>query len=215
MNGQIIAWDEATPAGSESIGQGDNRIRSMKTDLRTALDDEHAFPSSGGTAGYHRAGSARAYFGTQSRVSASASTASFADGRLMLTSDTSRFFGVGSEGTVLIGGNKVVSMGSVAAMTMPQRKHVVEEVGLSVVGAGARHIVSWPNSGFSELLWAGFTPLRAFSDESTTGSHVHFNITALDTSGFSGIVVTDSSGGGIAEQSGSTLYWRALGTRAL
>jgi hypothetical protein len=215
MNGQIIAWDEATPAGSESIGQGDNRIRSMKTDLRTALDDEHAFPASGGTAGYHRAGSARAFYGTQSRVSASHSTASIADGRLMFTSDTSRLFGVGSGGTAFIGGPTVPSLGSAVAITMPQRKHIVEEAGKSVVGAGARHKVDWPNSGFSELIWAGFTPLRAFSDESTVGSHVHFNIANLDVSGFSGIVVVDSDGGGVAEQSGSTLFWRALGTRAL
>ena len=215
MNGVVIAWDEAAPAGSESVGNGDNRIRSMKTDLRTALDDEHIFPSSGGTAGIHRAGSGRAYFGTQSRVSASTTSAPAQDGRLMATSDTSRLFGVNSTGTVFIGGYSVPSIGSIVAITMPQRKHIVEELGKSVVGAGARHKVDWPNSGFSELLWAGFTPLRDFSNESTVGSHVHFNIANLDVSGFSGIVVVDSDGGGVAEQSGSTLFWRALGTRAL
>ena len=215
MNGVVIGWDEATPAGSESIGNGDNRIRSMKTDVRTALDDEHIFPSSGGTAGLHRAGSARAYFGTQSRVSASTTSAPAQDGRLMLASDTSNFFGVPSTGTVFIGGPKVTSLGSCVAITMPQRKNVVEELGMSVAGAGVRHKVDFPNSGFSELLWFQAESKRGYSDDSVVGSTTKFNIASLDVSGFSGIVVSISNGGGIAEQSGSTLFWRALGTRAL
>lgn len=214
MNGVPIAWDEATPAGSEIIGNGDNRIRSMKTDLRNALDDEHVFPSSGGTAGQHRAGSARAYFGTQSQVSASTTSAPTQDGRLMMTSDTSRLFGVGSAGTVFIGGNKVPSFGSFAAITMPQRLHVAMEMGISVAGAGVRHKVDFP-SAFSStpILFANAS--RDPSSDSAVGSHVHFNIANLDASSFSGIVVVDSNGGGIAEQSGSTVYWLAIGHRAL
>ena len=215
MNGAVIAWDEAAPAGSEAVSNGDNRIRSMKTDLRTALDDEHIFPSSGGTAGLHRVGSGRAFYGTQSRVSASTTSAPAQDGRLMMTSDTSRLFGVPSTGSVFVGGYSVPSLGSVVAITMPQRKHVVEELGMSVAGAGVRHKVDFPNSGFSELLWFQATSKRAPSDDSTTGSATLFNIANLDTSGFSGIVVSISNGGGVAEQSGSTLFWRALGTRAL
>ena len=215
MNGVVIAWDEAAPTGSESIGNGDNRIRSMKTDLRTALDDEHVFPSSGGTAGLHRVGSGRAFYGTQSRVSASTTSAPAQDGRLMMTSDTSRLFGVGSGGTTYIGGITVQSLGSCVAITMPQRKHVVEELGMSVAGAGVRHKVVFPNSGFSELLWFQAESKRAPSDDSVVGSTTKFNIADLDVSGFSGIVVSISNGGGVAEQSGSTLFWRALGTRAL
>lgn len=104
IGGASINWDESKPAGGDSIGIGDNQIRSDKTALRTALDSEHNFPSGGGAAtGYHRYGSARAYYGTESQVSSSGT-----DGRLMLTSDTSRLFGVGSAGTLLMGGSTVL-----------------------------------------------------------------------------------------------------------
>ena len=32
-----MTWDTTTPTGSESINNGDNRIRELKTDLQTAL----------------------------------------------------------------------------------------------------------------------------------------------------------------------------------
>lgn len=216
MNGVVIAWDEAAPAGSESIGNGDNRIRSMKTDLRNALDDEHVFPSSGGTAGQHRVGSGRAFYGTQSRVSASTTSAPAGDGRLMMTSDTTRLFGVGSEGTAFIGGFNVASLGSVVDITMPQRKIVVFESGLSKAGASESNFtITFPNSGFSQIIGAWFTVRRGGSEEATSGSHAHFNLTSLTSTGFDGAVVEDSNGGGVAAKSATSLYWFALGTRAI
>lgn len=47
-----MTWDTTTPTGSESISNGDNRIRELKTDLQTALrgnatdGDEAKFPGS-------------------------------------------------------------------------------------------------------------------------------------------------------------------------
>ena len=47
-----MTWDPTTPTGSESINNGDNRIRELKTDLQTALrgnatdGDEAKFPGS-------------------------------------------------------------------------------------------------------------------------------------------------------------------------
>lgn len=39
-----MTWDTSTPLGSESILNGDNRIRELKTDLATALTTEGSFP---------------------------------------------------------------------------------------------------------------------------------------------------------------------------
>jgi hypothetical protein len=45
------SWDETTPAGSDNINAGDNRIRELKTQIREVVDVDHDFPSSGQDAG--------------------------------------------------------------------------------------------------------------------------------------------------------------------
>src|SRR5690242_18663246 len=96
LGGINAGWDETVPADSENAGLGAGRIRSLETTVQQVLDSEHNFPASGGAnTGYHRLGSARAFYGTQSTVSSSGT-----DGRLMVTSDTSRLFGTGSGGKI-------------------------------------------------------------------------------------------------------------------
>jgi hypothetical protein len=41
------SWAETTPAGTDSISAGDDRIREMKTQVREVIDVDHDFPSSG------------------------------------------------------------------------------------------------------------------------------------------------------------------------
>lgn len=50
------AWSETSPAGSDNISLGDNRIREMKTQIREVIDVDHDFPSSGKAAdvGQHK-----------------------------------------------------------------------------------------------------------------------------------------------------------------
>lgn len=104
MSGATITWDVTTPSGSSLVGQGPSVFTTMKSSLQSGLDAEHLWPDVGGYAGVHRAGSARVFFGTASQVS-SADT----DGRLMLTSDTSRLYAVpNSQTSYLIGGRFVV-----------------------------------------------------------------------------------------------------------
>src|SRR2546426_7372782 len=96
---------ESPPADTDSVGQGDDEIRSLKTSIRNGMAEEHLWPSAtGGNFGVHLLGSARAYYGAQSLVS-SAGT----DGRLMVTSDTNRLFHVGSAGTLFFGGRQGIS----------------------------------------------------------------------------------------------------------
>ncbi len=148
MNGATVFWSENIPSGTESMNSGDDRMRSLKTDLRTGLDDEHTFPAAGGLAGYHRYGAARAYFGPQSNVSSSGT-----EGRIMVTSDTSRLFGVGSGGTVFLGSATALSMGTFGQnkVSPPQRAHWVQEgefLGRQTDLTGYA-TVTFPNSGYS------------------------------------------------------------------
>ncbi len=54
-----ITWSEATPADSEALAQGDDRIREHKIQMRETWQIDHEFPSSGSagdaTLGYHKA----------------------------------------------------------------------------------------------------------------------------------------------------------------
>ena len=42
-----VSWSETSPAGSDNISQGDNRIREFKTQVREVFGVDHDFPSSG------------------------------------------------------------------------------------------------------------------------------------------------------------------------
>lgn len=146
MNGASIGWDENSPSDSESAGLGDDRMRSMKSSLRLGLADEHSWPSvDGADHGYHLLGSGRPYYGTQSRVSSSGS-----DGRLMLTSDTSRLFGVGSGGTVLLGDPNLLTLGTNNSWTAPpQRAYWASEASVVVTDPTGTATWIYPNSGYS------------------------------------------------------------------
>lgn len=99
MSNVTIGWDNTTPASDGLVGQGDDILRSLKSNVQGALDAEHHFPSAGGAAGAHRLGSARVFVGTSSQVS-SADTS----GRMMVTSDTSRLYNVSSGMSYPVGG---------------------------------------------------------------------------------------------------------------
>ncbi len=49
------SWDETSPAGSQAISLGDDRIRELKTQLREVIAADHIMASSGNstTTGYH------------------------------------------------------------------------------------------------------------------------------------------------------------------
>lgn len=201
MNGttSVIGWDEASPSDVENAGLGDDRMRSIKTSARNALADEHNWPSSGGTGfGYHLKGSARPYYGTQSRVSSDGT-----DGRLMVASDSSQLFAPNSVGTVLIGGPTVLSLGTFPG-TVPQRAQWVEEVGLAKTGAGSG-TVTIPNSGYSGKPYV-------FVSSFTVGP-VFLSVDQDSISGTQFTVSSYSFNG--ASLSNVTYVWRSLGTRTL
>jgi len=193
-----IEWTEGDPAGSESLGLGDNRIRSLKTSVRVGLDAEHVWPSASGDAGVHRLGSARPYYGAQSLVSSTGT-----DARLMQTSDTSRLFGVGSGGTSFLGGPTVISAGSFPG-TVPQRAIWVEEFGQGKTVSGLT-IVSFPNSGFST------TPFVQVTAYNTNIVAQIMTLTSVSATQFGVRSCATDLGG----TSSTTFFWRAIGQRTL
>lgn len=208
LGGSNLSWDENTPAGSESVGLGDDRIRSMKTSVRNALDSEHVFSSSGGTAGQHRAGSARAFYGIQSTVSAS-DTSNVADGRMMIASDSSKLFGVNSLGTVMLGaGPFALSVGSMVGVTLPQRAYVAVEFG-EVTSAASTHQVTFPGSGFSGI---PFVMASAHTETLSGDKPGRFvRLIGVSKTEFSAQVISTENGDAVT----AGIFWFSIGTRTL
>jgi hypothetical protein len=196
IGGSNIGWDNATPADTESAGQGDDRIRSMKTSVQQALDNEHNFPAGGGAnTGYHRQGSARAYYGTQSQVSATT------DGRLMVTSDSSRLFAVNSNGTLFLGGQNVLSAGS--SPVGGQRFYWATEFGQAVSDAAGLARVDIPNSGFSGVPFT-VVGMRFAGNNGSTAQIITISATSFHIGAFNGSA---------ASLNNAALDWISIGTR--
>ncbi len=188
-----IGWDESLPSDSENAGLGDDRIRSLKTSLRIGLDGEHVWPSGGGDVGIHRLGSARPFYDVQSLVSSTGT-----DGRLMVTSDTSRMFHIGSAGTMFLGGASVPSVGS--APVGGQRFYWAMEFGKEELSIGAKTVfVTIPNSGYSGLPFVQITGVDS-------GESRAFGVAQVSQSNFQ--VQT-----GLASGNLSHFFWLSLGTR--
>lgn len=187
-----ISWTEGAPPTTESAGLGPQQFQSLKTAIRTGLDAEHTWPTSGLGAGVHRFGSARVYYGPQSLVSSSGT-----DGRLMVTSDTSRLFHVGSAGTMLLGGAGTISIDSSPGGS---RSYWAMEVGQGVILSNQTSLnVTFPNSGFSGFPFCVATPV---------GNEV--NAVPLSTSA----TATNMSVSRAAKNVASlTFQWHSIGTR--
>lgn len=194
----VINWDEGKPAGGDSLGIGDDEIRSTKTAIRTGLDTEHVWPSGGGDAGVHRLGSARPYVGTQSLVSSTGT-----DGRLMWASDTSTFWHVGSGGTAFIGGARVISAGSYPGGAPPQRYYWAEEFGEGKTVSGTTN-VAFPNSGYSGK---PFVQLTAFNPGGFVAQIMY--LVAVSAGQFT----ARSSATDLGGNSSTSFFWRSVGTR--
>lgn len=203
IGGVNINWDETKPSGTDSVAIGDDQIRSDKIALRSALAAEHTFSASGGAnTGAHALGSARPFYDVQSNVSSTGS-----DGRLMLTSDTSRLFGVGSGGTVFLGGATVISAGSFPA-TAPQRHYWAVEFGEGKTVSGAT-TVSIPNSGYSGVPFIQVT--NKITNLITDGGASIMWISGVGNASF---VVNSRLTNGVTTSSHS-FCWQSVGTRVL
>lgn len=213
-------WNSAVPAGSESVGLGENRIQSVKTTLQQAVDSEHFWDASGGTIGVHRAGSARAFYGTESQVSTSGLTSitSYHEGRLMATSDTTRLFSVGPSGKGMLGaGPKSLSLDSngpagYGIVGENQITYWAMEVGVTPMATGTGEIaVTFPNSGFSGMPYLQTSVYTQHQNGAGDVSRT-FKLFGLTPSGFTGQIVDSTNNVGVTN---AGIMWQSVGTRSL
>src|SRR5574341_1414210 len=100
-----MAWQENKPTGTDLLKELPAFLRSQATTIRTFLEQHFYWTQSSGASagvpllsdGSAGPGSARAFYGPQSEVSAAPS------GKLMVTSNTSRLFGLTSDSSHLLG----------------------------------------------------------------------------------------------------------------
>lgn len=191
MPGVNVNWGESSPANSDNLGLGAQEIRSLKTAVRTGLDAEHVWSSTGGAGtGIHRAGSARAFVGAESLVS-SADT----DGRLYVSSDRSRLFHVGSTGTMFLGGAQSLqilsgngNLDGFMAAALPQTHYWAVESTFSVLRSQGTCVVTFPSSGYSGIPfvlvnYAGASPTQLIGVHATDVSKVSCTVYGFTSSG--------------------------------
>jgi len=210
MNGQTISWDESKPAKTDNVAQGDDQIRSDKTALRTALGDEHNFPSTGGAnSGYHKFGSARPFYGAISACSSSGTVA-----RLFQTSDTSEVYADTGAAVFPVGGLFSLLGANAAGVYTPTAgsKYAVQ-FGASAIDASKSSVgINYAGSGFSGI------PMTIVTLYSTTAV-LNDVILAVDfqTGSNSRLTVvryhTESSAL-TAPATQSAFYWLSIGTVA-
>lgn len=122
LGGISAGWNNNTPGANDQAGNGDDEIRSLKSNLQGALNSEHYFPAAGDSAnvGVHLPGSARAFYGAESLVSSQGT-----DGRLFVSSNRSRLFHVGSNGTMFLGSALAISLSSGVNLQTPAQTHAM------------------------------------------------------------------------------------------
>lgn len=205
LGGDNVLWDETSPPDSELAGLGATRIRSEKTSTRAGLNSEHNWPSTGGAGtGYHLYGSARPFYIAQSLVSSSGT-----DGRIAQTSDTSRLFSVGSQGTILYGDACVLSMGS-SNMSWPQTWCWQMEASSFTVDATAGAVVSYTKP-FSNV---PYTVASALLPSGSSFSVVVVRIVNAAAGSFGAYAINGLSGSS-ATVGPITIAWHSIGTRPL
>jgi len=199
-SGVPLLWTPGTPAEVDIADAAP--IRSIVTSVGAGLAVEHNWPNaSGANFGYHLLGSCRAHWDVESNVSSSGT-----DGRLMVTSDTSRFFHVGSAGTMLLGSQNVLSLGS--QPVGGQRYYWAAEI-QTVTSAGT-DVLIFPNSGFSGV------PFVLVSVNSTYAFPAAI-ITVMGTTTPTTVAIVSRTiaAGGTTNASGHTLIVMSIGTRVL
>lgn len=202
-----IGWNENEPSDSSGANTGASEIRSLKSNLAGGLSGAIYWPGSGGasaaSAGQPVPGAWRAFYGAQSLVSA------YADGAMYVTSDTSRLFGIGSSGTMFIGGAQVVEGPAPGA----QNARWVMAAGVSANGSAFSYgsVMSTTTGAavLSPLTYNGL-PVVTFSLFTSALTVAVGYVQTLGTG--SALVQAVYNGGGAPPASSFSVYWQSFGT---
>ncbi len=167
-------WSENLPSDSSLVIKAPGYARSIWRDITIGLSESLFWPGSGGASnasqGDLREGTARAFHGTESTSSFGA--AATHQGRLFLTSDTSRLFAYDSANTVLLGSAYFVE----SALTFPNAVWVqangsyATNTGGTFVAGDVSLGITYDNTGYSVYLVGGSINHRfqAIPDATTT-----------------------------------------------
>lgn len=207
LGGDTIGWNEASPANSDLVGQGDDQMRSIRSNVRGALDSEHNFPSTGGAnSGYHRYGSARPFVEPASRVSSSGTA-----GRLIFNSTDSSFWNSGAADASLIGHPGVLinpSLGNApSCYSTPAKFYTLTQYGVFVIdGLGSASSNVTFASAYSGKPLVHLTMAGDF-----TAAQLMPLLGAVNASGFSARIVSIPAGT-ITATSKVSVNWMSIGT---
>ena len=196
MSNITIGWNNNTPADTDLVGQGDDAIRSLKSNLQGALDAEHFFPSAGGAAGAHRRGSARVYVGPSSQVS-SVDT----DGRLMFNSSLSQLVYLDSTRSVVVGGVGAIHGPASGVLSVATQRLVMEAGTYGNFPSGATQ-----SQTFATAFAAAPIVTTTLIDVTGVGRCYAIELSTVATTGFSFYWA-----GLDGSQSTASLTWTAIG----
>jgi hypothetical protein len=197
MAGASIGWDETDPANSKNLGLGALDIRSAKSAIRTGLDAEHVWPSSGGVAGHHRLGSGRAYVDASSALSSDGTT-----GHIFFNTSNSQVYSISATSAHRLGGVGVPYVGDEGVTFSINNHRVNIYCGAVRVNSSGTAPVTF-NSVYSGLPFIQLTPYTT----GVSNSCVAY-VTALSSTSMT-IEVVDMAGVAISSK---TIFWQSTGS---
>ena len=199
-----MSWHEDRPQDTDRVTDWAATLRARKVDVRSALSKHFYFQEHSGTsAGIPRLstttpGSARAFFGLASQVSA------YRDGALFVTSDTSRFYGLTSTSSFLLGGRDVVVFNSPAAGETADQRYISQISFARGLGKGS-YTTNW-GTPFAEV------PRVVLSQEVNVYTNFYtVSLSSVSAGGFSFGLGYLGTG---ADPSNCTIHWLASGLSA-
>lgn len=141
-DGTGTGWDETAPADADQVPLGAQEIRDLRKGVRIRTELEHDTPAAASAGGWHRSGSAKAYFGggapTQRPDAATALSASD-NGRLWLDGGVLKYYSHP---------NWVAISGTATGIAAAVLRHKVSQG----TGGGAFNDGSWRTRSLNEEL---------------------------------------------------------------
>ena len=129
----------------------------------------------------------------------------------MVTSNTSRLFGVGSGGTVFFGGATVISAGTFPGDVAQQRSIWVEEFGEGQIKSAAT-TVTIPGGPYQGLPYIWLTPLQDVTISGDTPVFLYVDSSQARSTTQFGVDNRDATNTRVSSVS---FFWRSLGTKSL
>ena len=138
-----MSWDESRPESSDLVRDFGLVVRSHKTEFRAGVEQHFLWTESSGlsagepeldASGATARGTCRAFYGTQSQVSA------FRDGCLMVTSDTTRLFAVTETNSVFLGSARAITANPVFGLPDNNQMLIQSDQSNAMFGDGTFNI---------------------------------------------------------------------------